>query len=113
MKEIVDFLRQETDVLNTEQMAQDLAKATAMYYTAATCYAQQESIYTATLARLAKEALDEKYNAKEKEYIIKGKAAEQKYNLSLAKGVLDALYMKIESLRTLISKAKEELKLTK
>ena len=114
MKEIVDFLRKETDVLNVEAMAQDLAKATAMYYTAATCYAQQECIYTATLAKLAREAnADTTMNAKEKELVIKGKAAEQKYNLTLAKGVLDGLEVKIESLRTLISKAKEELRLTK
>ena len=113
MKEIVDFLKKETDVLNVEAMAQDLAKATAMYYTAATCYAQQECIYTALLAKLTREQPAADFNAKEKEMIVKGKAAEQKYNLTLAKGVMDALYVKIESLRTLISKAKEELKLTK
>jgi hypothetical protein len=113
MKEIVEFLKRETDILNPEAMAEDLVKAVAMYYTAATCYAKQESIYTATIAKLTQESALSGLNAKEKELIVKGKAAEQKYNLSLSKGILDALYVKIESLRTLISKAKEELKLTK
>lgn len=113
MKEIVEFINKPTDVLNVEGMAEDLAKATAMYYTAATCFAQQECIYAATLAKLVKEEYDDRFNAKEKEILLKGKAAKQKYNLSLAKGVLDSLYVKIESLRTLISKAKEELRLTK
>lgn len=113
MKEIVEFLKKETDVLNVESMAEDLALATSMYYTAATCFAQQECIYTAALAKLTQENAELGCNAKEKELIVKGKAAKQKYNLTLAKGVMDALYVKIESLRTLISKAKEELKLTK
>lgn len=112
MKEIVEFLRKETDVLNPEAMAEDLSKAVAYYYTAATCFAQQESIYAATLAKLAREDVNVK-TIKEKELVVKGMAAKQKYNLSLAKGLMDSLYLKIESLRTLISKAKEELKITK
>ena len=57
MKEIVHFLTKETDILNPESMVQDLVKAVAMYYTAVTCHAQQECIYTATLAKLARQIL--------------------------------------------------------
>jgi hypothetical protein len=84
-----------------------------MYYTAATYYARKEAIYSVNLAKAMAVAREAPGNLKEKELGAKATVAEDKYKMSVAKGILDALDAKIESLRTLISKAKEELRLTK
>ena len=113
MDEIVAFLKKRIDVLSPEAMAEDLSLAVAMYYTAATYYARKEAIYSINLAKAVDSVRNAPGNLKEKELGAKGAVAEDKYRLSVAKGILDALNAKIESLRTLISKAKEELRLTK
>ena len=111
MDEIVAFLKKRIDVLNPESMAEDLSIAVAMYYTATTYFAKKEAVYSMNLAMSA--VKDAPGNQKEKELGAKGAVAEDKYRMSVAKGILDALNAKIESLRTLISKAKEEMRLTK
>ena len=113
MDEIVAFLKKKIDVLNPESMAEDLAIAVSMYYTATTYFAKKEAVYSMNLARAMSAVKDAPGSQKEKELGAKGAVAEDKYRMSVAKGILDALDAKIESLRTLISKAKEEMRLTK
>lgn len=113
MDEIIAFLKKRIDVLNPEAMAEDLSLAVAMYYTASTYFAKKEAVYTMNLAKAIDAVKDAPGSQKEKELGAKGAVAEDRYKMSVAKGILDALDVKIESLRTLISKAKEELRLTK
>lgn len=113
MDEVIAFLKKRIDVLNSESMAEDLSIAVAMYYTASTYFAKKEAVYSMNLAKAMAAVREAPGSQKDKELGAKGAVAEDKYKMSVAKGILDALDAKIESLRTLISKAKEELRLTK
>lgn len=116
MREIVGFVQKQIDVLNPEAMAEDLSKACSYYYTVASYYAKKEADYSEKCTQLLEAAnndIDRKYTAKDKDLMIKGLASQEKRAVLVAKGLLDSLYVKIESLRTLISKAKEELRITK
>lgn len=116
MKKILEFVQKKIDVLNVESMAEDLAIASSYYYTVSSYYAKKESDYSEKYAALLEEAMnssDKKYTAEDRKNIIKGLSAQEKRAVNNAKGLLDSLYIKIESLRTLISKAKEELRITK
>lgn len=113
MKEIVDFINQQIDPLNVESMAADLSVATSYYYTTSTYYAQCEMIYNQELGKASDSLTDTDYTAKEKEFKVKQLVAEFKYKLLRAEGMMKALETKIEALRTLISKAKTEMSLTK
>lgn len=115
MKEILDFVKKKIDVLNPEVMAEDLSIACAYYYTAASYYAKKEADYSEKCAQLLEAAnneTDKKYTAEDRKMLVKGLSAQDKKNMTIAKGLVDSLYIKIESLRTLISKAKEEMRIT-
>lgn len=115
MREIVEFTKKRIDVLNPEAMAEDLSIACAYYYTASTYYANKEAEYTRECEKLLTQAIEDgkKMTADDRKIYIKGQTSEAKRYMTIAKGLVDSLYIKIEALRTLISKAKEEMRITK
>ena len=113
MQEIVEFIKQQIDPLNVESMAADLSLAVSYYYTASTYYSEQEMAYNRHVGLLTDNLMKEDWTMKEKEFKIKQLASEYKFRMQRAEGIVKALEIKIESLRTLISKAKTEMTLSK
>lgn len=113
MKEIIEFLNKPIDTLNVEAMASDLSLAVSYYYTASTYYAEKEMEYNKDVGKASEALSDTELNMKEKENKIKYITSESKYRQTRADGILKALEVKIEALRTLISKAKTEMTISK
>ena len=113
MKEIIEYLKQPIDTLNVEAMAQDLSMSVSYYFTAATYYAEKEMEYTKAVGKASEAFEDTDLNMKEKESKIKFITSEVKFKQTRADGIVKALEVRIEALRTLISKAKTEMTISK
>lgn len=113
MNDIIEFLKKPIDTLNVEAMASDLSVAVSYYYTASTYYAEKEMENTKAIGKASEALEDADFNMKEKENKIKFITSESKYRQTRADGILKALEVKIEALRTLISKAKTEMTISK
>lgn len=113
MKEIIEFINKSIDTLNVESMANDLSLAVSYYYTASTYYSEQEMDYNKYLGVLTDKLINEDLTIKEKEFKIKQLSSEYKFKMQRAEGIVKSLEIKIDSLRTLISKAKTEMTISK
>lgn len=109
---ISEYVRQPIDFLNPTALAEDLAKTTSYYYTCASFLSDREESYATALAEAIQECELEDISAKAKEIKAKSLCADKKKEVDSANWLLKSLELRHKTLITLISKAKEELKLS-
>lgn len=109
---ISEYVRKPIDFLNPTALAEDLAKTTSLYYTCASELSNREEAYSKELSETIQEVELEKLSAKAKEIKAKSLCSEKKKEVDNAQWILKALELRHKTLITLISKAKEEMKLS-
>lgn len=109
---VEEYVKKDIDYLNPNALAEDLAMTSAMYYTASSKLAELTKQYTDALAKKMLEAENMQINAKAKEQVAKSNCSDIKELLDKATSIIYSLEMRQKTLITLISKAKEEMRMT-
>ncbi|MCQ2911561.1 MAG: hypothetical protein MJ244_05150 [Clostridia bacterium] len=109
---ISEYVKQPIDFLNSTALAEDLAKTTSYYYTCASALSDREEEYAKALSKAIQECELEDISAKAKEIKARSLCSDKKRDVDSASWLLKALELRHKTLITLISKAKEEMKLS-
>ena len=109
---VEEYVKKDIDYLNPTALAEDLAMTSAMYYTASSALAEYIKQYTDALSKKMLEAEQMEINAKAKEQVAKSNCSDVKLLVDKATAIVSSLEMRQKTLITLISKAKEEMRMT-